>query len=169
RIFMAHHWLAAGRGDYHTSSSLAPMGWAICAGIGIKLAAPQRDCVVVTGDGCMLMHGIEIQTAARYGVKVVFVVMNNNAHGAMHIDTLQNRGISADYTALPSHDWKAFANSLGVASAKAETLEDLDEALDAAAKHPGPYLIEVMVGNFAAPNRYYAESIAEYEQRIKGL
>ncbi len=169
RIFMAHHWLAAGRGDYHTSSSLAPMGWAICAGIGIKLAAPQRDCLVVTGDGCMLMHGIEIQTAARYGVKVVFVVMNNSAHGAMHIDTLQNRGISADYTALPNHDWKAFANSLGVASAKAETLEDLDEALGAAAKHPGPYLIEVMVGNFAAPNRYYAESIAEYEQRIKGL
>ncbi|CAI2408142.1 Acetolactate synthase isozyme 3 large subunit [Serratia liquefaciens] len=169
RIFMAHHWQASGRGDYHTSSSLAPMGWAICAGIGIKLAAPHRDCVVVTGDGCMLMHGIEIQTAARYQVKMTFVVMNNCAHGAMHIDTLQNRGVSADYTALPNHDWKAFANSLGVASAKAATLEELDEALTAAAEHEGPFLIEVLVGNHVAPNRYYAESIVEYEQRIKGL
>jgi len=97
------------------------------------------------------------------------VVMNNCAHGAMHIDTLQNRGVSADYTALPNHDWKAFANSLGVASAKAATLEELDEALTAAAEHEGPFLIEVLVGNHVAPNRYYAESIVEYEQRIKGL
>lgn len=168
RIFMAHHWQARGCGDYHTSSSLAPMGWAICAGIGIKLAAPQRDCLVVTGDGCMLMHGMEIQTAARYQVKMTFVVMNNSAHGAVHIDTLQNRGVAAAYTALPNHDWKAFANSLGVASACAATLEELDHALTTAAEHDGPFLIEVMVGNHVAPNRYYAESIREYEQRIKG-
>ncbi|MFZ1872317.1 MAG: thiamine pyrophosphate-binding protein [Chania sp.] len=169
RIFMAHHWQTRGRGDYHTSSSLAPMGWAICAGIGIKLAAPQRDCLVVTGDGCMLMHGMEIQTAARYQVKMTFVVMNNSAHGAVHIDTLQNRGVSAAYTALPNHDWKAFANSLGVASAKATTLEELDHALTTAAEHEGPFLIEVMVGNHVVPNRYYSESIKEYEQRIKGI
>ncbi|MHA7846127.1 thiamine pyrophosphate-binding protein [Serratia sp. D1N4] len=169
RIFMAHHWQTHGRGDYHTSSSLAPMGWAICAGIGIKLAAPQRDCLVVTGDGCMLMHGMEIQTAARYQVKMTFVVMNNSAHGAVHIDTLQNRGVSAAYTALPNHDWRAFANSLGVASAKATTLEELDHALTMAAEHEGPFLIEVMVGNHVVPNRYYSESIKEYEQRIKGI
>jgi acetolactate synthase-1/2/3 large subunit len=112
---------------------------------------------------------MEIQTAARYQVKMTFVVMNNCAHGAMHIDTLQNRGVSADYTALPNHDWKAFANSLGVSSARAATLEELDEALVAAAEHEGPFLIEVLVGNHVAPNRYYAESIVEYEQRIKGL
>lgn len=169
RIFMAHHWHSNGGGDYHTSSSLAPMGWAICAGIGIKLAAPHRDCLVVTGDGCMLMHGIEIQTAARYRVKMTFVVMNNCAHGAMHIDTLQNRGISADYTALPNHDWQAFANSLGVAAAKAATLDELDRALAAAAEHDGPYLIEMMVGNHAVPNRYYAESVVEYQRRIEGV
>ncbi|MFI8416862.1 thiamine pyrophosphate-binding protein [Serratia sp. NPDC078593] len=169
RIFMAHHWQSSGCGDYHTSSSLAPMGWAICAGIGIKLAAPHRDCLVVTGDGCMLMHGMEIQTAARYRIKMTFVVMNNCAHGAMHIDTLQNRGISADYTVLPNHDWRAFAQSLGVAAASASTLEELDNALTAAAAHDGPYLIEMRVGNHVAPNRYYAESIVEYEQRIKTL
>lgn len=169
RIFMAHYWQARGCGDYHTSSSLAPMGWAICAGIGIKLASPHRDCLVVTGDGCMLMHGMEIQTAARYQVKMTFVVMNNSAHGAVHIDTLQNRGVSAAYTALPNHDWKAFANSLGVASACAATLEELEYALTTAAEHDGPFLIEVMVGNHVTPNRYYAESIREYEQRIKGI
>ncbi|WP_431221611.1 thiamine pyrophosphate-binding protein [Serratia sp. L9] len=167
RIFMAHHWQARGGGDYHTSSCLAPMGWAICAGIGIKLAAPQRNCLVVTGDGCMLMHGMEIQTAARYRVKMTFVVMNNSAHGAMHIDTLQNRGVSAAYTALPNHDWKAFANSLGVASAKASTLEELDCALIAAAEHDGPFLIEMIVGNHRVPNRYYADSFSDYEQRVK--
>ncbi len=167
RIFMAHHWQSHGVGDYHTSSALAPMGWAICAGIGIKLAAPQRDCLVVTGDGCMLMHGMEIQTAARYRLKMTFLVMNNCAHGAMHIDTLQQSGVGEAYTALPSHDWRAFAGSLGVAAARAATLDELDAALAAAAAHDGPYLIEMMVGNHRAPNRYYAESVAEYEQRIR--
>lgn len=169
RIFMAHYWQSNGCGDYHTSSSLAPMGWAVCAGIGIKLAAPENDCLVVTGDGCMLMHGMEIQTAARYGIKVIFVVMNNSAHGAMYIDTLHNRGISSGYTALPNHDWVAFAHSLGVTAARASTLEDLDAALDVAHDHDGPFLIEIEVGNDTPPNRYYADSTFEFEQRISNL
>ena len=48
--------------------NLGPMGWAIPAGIGAKAARPDRPLVVVTGDGCMLMHGMELQTAARYGI-----------------------------------------------------------------------------------------------------
>ncbi|VTP65156.1 Uncharacterised protein [Serratia rubidaea] len=71
----------------------------------------------------------------------------------MHIDTLQQSGVGEAYTALPSHDWRAFAGSLGVAAARAATLDELDAALAAAAAHDGPYLIEMMVGNHRAPNR----------------
>lgn len=166
RIFMAHYWSATGIGDYHTSSELAPMGWAICAGIGIKLAQPERPCMVVTGDGCMLMHGIEIQTAARYGIKMLFVVINNQAHGAMHIDTLHQRGISADFTRLPTHDWVGFATSLGVTATRVKHLAELRTAVDSANEHPGPFLIEVIVGNHSTPNRYYSQSVTAYEARI---
>jgi acetolactate synthase-1/2/3 large subunit len=157
RIFMAHYWLSSGIGNYFSSSSLAPMGWAVAAGIGVKLAAPERPCVVVTGDGCMLMHGMEIQTAARYGVKVLYVVLNNAAHGAVHIDAISNGSIPAQFSELPSHEWAAFAASLGVASRRVERVDDLADALSEASQLNGPFLIEVMTGVFPAPNRYYAE------------
>jgi acetolactate synthase-1/2/3 large subunit len=160
RIFMAHYWLTSGIGNYFSSSSLAPMGWAVAAGIGIKLAAPERPCVVVTGDGCMLMHGMEIQTAARYGVKILYVVLNNSAHGAIHIDAIKNGSIPEKFSTLPSHDWAAFAASLSVAARRVERLDDLADALSEALRCNGPFLIEVLTGVFPAPNRYYAESAA---------
>ncbi|MDN7181600.1 thiamine pyrophosphate-binding protein [Caballeronia sp. SEWSISQ10-4 2] len=160
RVFMAHYWLSSGIGNYFSSSSLAPMGWAIAAGIGIKLAAPERPCVVVTGDGCMLMHGMEIQTAARYRVKMIYVVLNNSAHGAIHIDAIGSGSISEQFTKLPRHDWTAFASSLGVAARMVECLDDLEDALSEASRYNGPFLIEVMTGVFPEPNRYYAECAA---------
>ena len=160
RIFMAHYWLSSGIGNYFSSSSLAPMGWAIAAGIGIKLAAPKRPCIVVTGDGCMLMHGTEIQTAARYGVRMIYVVLNNSAHGAIHIDAINNGSISEQFSKLPRHDWTAFASSLGVAARRVEHLDDLEDVLSEASRYNGPFLIEVMTGVFPAPNRYYAQSAA---------
>ncbi|WP_309568792.1 thiamine pyrophosphate-binding protein [Paraburkholderia sp. BL6669N2] len=158
RIFMAHYWLSSGIGNYFSSSSLAPMGWAIAAGIGIKLAAPEQPCVVVTGDGCMLMHGMEIQTAARYDVKMLYIVLNNSAHGAVHIDAISKGSIPERFTRLPSHNWAAFAASLGVAARRVERIQDLADALSEASRLNGPFLIEVMTGVFPAPNRYYAES-----------
>jgi acetolactate synthase-1/2/3 large subunit len=158
RIFMAHYWLSSGMGNYFSSNSLAPMGWAFAAGIGVKLAAPERPCVVVTGDGCMMMHGMEIQTAARYGVKVIYVVLNNSAHGAIHIDAINNGSISEQFTKLPLHSWTALASSLGVTARMVENIDDLDGVLGEASQNDGPFLIEVMVGVFPAPNRYYAEA-----------
>ncbi|MEM5331110.1 thiamine pyrophosphate-binding protein [Paraburkholderia sp. JHI2823] len=162
RIYMAHYWLSSGMGNYFSSSSLAPMGWAIAAGIGVKLAAPERPCVVVTGDGCMMMHGMEIQTAARYRVKIIYVVLNNSAHGAIHIDAISNGSISEQFTRLPRHSWTAFASSLGVTARRVERLDDLDDVLEEASQRDGPFLIEVMTGVFPTPNRYYAEAAASF-------
>jgi acetolactate synthase-1/2/3 large subunit len=161
RVFMAHYWLSSGVGNYFTSSTLAPMGWAIAAGIGVKVANPQRPCVVVTGDGCMLMHGAEIQTAARYGLRVVYVVFNNASHGAIHVDAIGNGAISRQFSELPRHDWAAFALSLGVDACKVERLDDLEDAVAKASQSSGPYLIEVITGVFPVPNQYYAESAAQ--------
>ncbi|MEM5400257.1 thiamine pyrophosphate-binding protein [Paraburkholderia unamae] len=160
RIFMAHYWLTSGMGNYFSSSSLAPMGWAIAAGIGVKIAAPERPCVVVTGDGCMMMHGTEIQTAARYGIKVIYVVLNNSAHGAIHIDAMRGGLISEQFTSLPRHSWTAFASSLGVAARVVNGIDELDDVLGEASRYNGPFLVEVMTGVFPAPNRYYSEAQA---------
>ncbi|WP_429362766.1 thiamine pyrophosphate-dependent enzyme [Paraburkholderia sp. GAS32] len=154
RIFMAHYWLSSGIGNYFSSSSLAPMGWAIAAGIGVKLAAPERPCVVVTGDGCMLIHGM---AAARYRIKIIYIVLNNSTHGAIHIDAISIGSISEQFSKLPLHDWAAFAMSLGVAARVVERLDDLEDVLSEASRYDGLFLVEMATGVFPAPNRYYAE------------
>lgn len=167
RVFMAHYWESSGMGDYFSSSTLAPMGWAVAAGIGVSLARPELPCVVVTGDGCMIMHGTEIQTAARYRANVIYIVLNNSAHGAIHVDAISGTDLSTDYTALSQHDWSAFARALGVRAARVERVEDIAAHIADAFSAPGPYLLEVMTGIFRAPNRYYADSHAAFEAAMK--
>lgn len=167
RVFMAHYWESNGMGDYFSSSTLAPMGWAVAAGIGVSLARPELPCVVVTSDGCMLMHGTEIQTAARYQANVIYIVLNNSAHGAIHVDAVAGSDLSTDFTALPQHDWSAFARALGVRAARVERMEDVATHIEHAFSASGPYLLEVMTGVFRAPNRYYADSHAAFEAVMK--
>jgi acetolactate synthase-1/2/3 large subunit len=167
RVFMAHYWQSKGMADYFSSSTLAPMGWAVAAGIGVSLARPEFPCVVVTGDGCMLMHGTEIQTAARYQANVVYIVLNNSAHGAIHIDAVSGADMSTDFSALPQHDWAGFARALGLRASRIERMEDIALHMEQAFAAPGPYLLEVMTGIFREPNRYYADSHAAYEAALK--
>lgn len=81
RSFATHYWLTEIAQGFYSANTMCSMGWAIPASIGIHLAR-RAPCVVITGDGCMLMHGIEIQTAARYHADVVYVVFNNGYYGA---------------------------------------------------------------------------------------
>jgi acetolactate synthase-1/2/3 large subunit len=108
----------------------------------------------------MMMHGMEIQTAARYGVKVIYVVLNNAAHGAIHIDAIKSGSIAQQFTRLPCHSWSAFASSIGVAARAVERIDELDDVVNEACEYDGPFLIEVIAGVFPAPNRYYAEAEA---------
>ncbi len=81
RAFGVHYWDSYGPREFLTASGLGPMGWGIPAGIGAKAARPDVPVVVFTGDGCMRMHGIEVQSAARFGLPIIVVVSNNAALG----------------------------------------------------------------------------------------
>lgn len=121
RLYCAHIWQMHDHESYFTSINNGHMGWAIAASIGIKIANPHKDCLCITGDGCMLMNGTEIQTAAKYNIKVLFVVLNNNAHGAMVSSKL-----SKNSYLIPDHDWSLFANAFGIKSMTVRNLIDLE-------------------------------------------
>jgi acetolactate synthase-1/2/3 large subunit len=67
---------APGQGYIRAAGSL---GWAFPAGIGAKLAAPERPVVVFTGDGGLWYHVAELETAVRRRAPVVVVVNDNQA------------------------------------------------------------------------------------------
>jgi acetolactate synthase-1/2/3 large subunit len=153
RVFGAHYWRSFAPRQYLTATTLAPMGWAIAAAVGAKLAMKDvgitdaeknRPCAVITGDGCMLMHGNEIQTAARYGLGIIYVVINNGAHGNIYLGVKQNPAAAA-LTLLPTHNWAQYAQALGCDGVVVDKPGDLAAAFQKAFAQPltKPLVIDV--------------------------
>jgi acetolactate synthase-1/2/3 large subunit len=113
RAFAGHYWSAYAPRTYISATNLGPMGWAIPAAIGVQCAQPGRRVAVITGDGCMQMHGLEVQTAARYALPIVYVVINNGALGNVWLRARQYGALPAELTSIPDHDWAGFARAFG--------------------------------------------------------
>ena len=60
------------------------MGYEIAGGLGVKLADPDREVVVMVGDGSYLMLNSEIATAVMLGLKLVIVVLDNHGYGCIN-------------------------------------------------------------------------------------
>ncbi|MEI6154190.1 MAG: thiamine pyrophosphate-dependent enzyme [Deltaproteobacteria bacterium] len=162
RAFSGHYWEAYEPRSYLSATNLGPMGWAIAAGIGAKAARPERPLVVVTGDGCMLMHGMEIQTAARYNIPVIFLVINNGALGNVWLRANEEGPGPRGLAELPVHDWAGFARSLGLAAATIEKPDRMEAAFAQALESRSPYLIDVRCDR-AFPTPVAPFSIAKKE------
>lgn len=64
------------------SMGYGPMGFGVAGVLGAKLAAPDRACVSVCGDGAFFMHASVLGTAVEYNIPVVWVVWNNYAYAS---------------------------------------------------------------------------------------
>ncbi|MGF1682845.1 thiamine pyrophosphate-binding protein [Photobacterium minamisatsumaniensis] len=140
RAFAGHYWQSNAPREYLTATALAPMGWAIPAGIGAKVAEPEKACVIVTGDGCMLMNGIEIQSAARNNIPLIVLVVNNSALGNVYLRA--KTPIAKELTSLNTHNWADFSKSLGGDGVVVENPDDLAAAFDRAFSAKGPFVID---------------------------
>jgi acetolactate synthase-1/2/3 large subunit len=163
RAFAGHYWESFGPGGVRSATNLGPMGWAIPAAIGGKLARPDVPVAVITGDGCMRMHGLEIATAARYRVPVLFVVSNNSALGNVYLRARKENAGAAEMTLLPEVDWAAFGRVLGAGGTRVEAPQDLAAALREALAAPGPYVLDVITQrDCLTPVSPYNTMAAEY-------
>jgi 3D-(3,5/4)-trihydroxycyclohexane-1,2-dione acylhydrolase (decyclizing) len=140
---------------YHVEYAFSCMGYEIAAGIGVKMAAPDREVYVLVGDGSYLMLNTELVTAVQEGIKIIVVLVIN--HGFQSIGALsesvgvqrfgtqyrrrnQTGQLEGDY--LPT-DLAANAQSLGVAVLRAATISELDEALKTARSNDVTTVIEI--------------------------
>jgi acetolactate synthase-1/2/3 large subunit len=132
----------APRTFFYPSNYIA-LGWALPAAIGAAVAMPDRPVVSVSGDGGFLMTAQELATAVRYRLKLVVIVHNDSAYGA--IRNLQRARYEARYvdTDLNNPDFVEFAESFGVPATRAADAEAFSAALRSALKRNGPSLIEV--------------------------
>ena len=107
------------------------MGYEIAGGLGVKLAAPEREVVVMVGDGSYLMLNSEIATSVALGAKLIVVLLDNRGFGC--INRLQQATVGEKFNNLlpgvPQIDFRAHAESLGAIAEKAANISELEAAL----------------------------------------
>ncbi len=137
------------------------MGYGTPAAIAAKLAEPERIVVALAGDGCFMMHGQELATAAQYGANIVIIVVNNAMYGTirMHQEREYPGRISA--TPLSNPDFAALARAYGGHGEIVEKTEDFEPAFERSLKAGVPALIELRVDPDASTPRATLTSIRE--------
>lgn len=162
-FFTMHYWQTRRPGQHMLAMGIGAMGWAIPAAIGVHLARPDARVVVVTGDGCMGMHGMELKTASRYKIPIIVVVFNNAAHGNVYLRVKRLAPEAAHLTELPQYDWAALAASLGVPGVMVERPDQLVGAFEQALAAKGPFLVDVRCDRDAAtPSGPWSEAVSEW-------
>jgi 3D-(3,5/4)-trihydroxycyclohexane-1,2-dione acylhydrolase (decyclizing) len=76
-------WRTTDPKGFHLEYGYSTMGYECAAGIGAKMACPDREIYVMVGDGNYLMMNNEIVTAVQEGIKVIIVLLNNNGFGSI--------------------------------------------------------------------------------------
>ncbi|MEO3925185.1 thiamine pyrophosphate-binding protein [Micromonosporaceae bacterium B7E4] len=128
--------------------SAGHLGWAFCAGVGAKCAAPDRPVVVFTGDAGLYYHLGEIETAVRRKVNLV-TVLNNN-HGGNQ----SRRGFDRAYGGQATErsrelwtyhevDFARIAEEMGALGIRVDRPGDLATALDRALSADRPVVVDV--------------------------
>ncbi len=146
RAFAGHYWQSYSPLTYISATNLGPMGWAIPAAIGVQCARPGKKVAVITGDGCMHMHGLEVATAARYRLPIIYAVINNGALGNVWLRAHTLGPVPNELTTLPDIDWAGFARNFGGNGITVADPKDLEAAFDGALSNPGPTVIDVKSG-----------------------
>ncbi|CAN3129946.1 3D-(3,5/4)-trihydroxycyclohexane-1,2-dione acylhydrolase (decyclizing) [Mycobacterium sp. smrl_JER01] len=76
-------WRMRDRKGYHVEYGFSCMGYEIAGGIGVRMAAPDRDVFVMVGDGSYLMMATELVTAVQEGVKIIPVLVQNHGFASI--------------------------------------------------------------------------------------
>lgn len=132
-------WPATLPGSYHLEYGFSCMGYEIAGGIGVKMAHPDKEVVIMVGDGSYMMMNSELATSISLGKKLTIVVLDNHGFGC--INRLQMATGGANFNNLwqdcamevqPDIDFRAHAESMGVIARKVASIAELEGELETA-------------------------------------
>ncbi len=141
------------------SWGFAAMGFATSGILGAKLAAPDRPCIAIAGDGSFLMTPHALATAVEYDIPVVWVVWNNQGYCSirdLQVGLFGGRELATSFAQersgeLYSPDFAALAKAFGVASHRVTHAGEIEDAIAHAVAANRPYLVEVPVDREIRP------------------
>jgi acetolactate synthase-1/2/3 large subunit len=143
---------------YLTTGYQGTLGWGLPTALGAKVAMPDRAVVSVSGDGGFMFGVQELATAVKHNIGVVALVFTDDAYGnvrRMQQDNFEGRVVASD---LANPDFVKLGDSFGLRTAHARDPQSLRKEMAAAIKSNEPSLIEIPVGTFPDPWRYFVRA-----------
>src|SRR5690606_29412035 len=129
-------WKAEGPGSYHLEYGFSTMGYEIAGGLGVKLARPDDDVVVMVGDGSYMMLNSEIASSIMLGAKLTIVLLDNAGYGCINRLQMATGGANFNnllkdthHVTLPGIDFAAHAAAMGAITKKVGSIAELEAAL----------------------------------------
>jgi len=143
-------WKAGRPMSYHMEYGFSCMGYEVAGGLGIKMAEPDRDVIVMVGDGSYMMMNSELASAVSMGIKITIVLTDNRGYGC--INRLQMATGGAEFNNMLDHshhvnalqiDFVAHAAAMGAVASKVGSIAALENALAAARESTVPTMIVI--------------------------
>ena len=144
------------------------MGYGVPSAVAAKLVFPQRTVASFSGDGCFLMNGQELATAAQYDLKILFLVINNNMYGTIRMHQERDYPARVHGTDLRNPDFAALAKAYGIHGAVVERTDEFPKALANALVQQGPALIEIRTDPEAITTRGSLSAMRESALKARG-
>lgn len=127
-------WRCGLPGNYHLDYAYSCMGYEIAGGLGAKLARPEREVIVVVGDGSYMMLNAELATSVMLGKKLIVVILDNRGYGC--IERLQGRCGGVSFNNMlddcvppegmrPAIDFAMHARAMGAQAVHVSDVEQL--------------------------------------------
>ncbi len=138
-------------GTYVDSSYFATLGFAFPTALGAKVGNPDKNVVVICGDGGFPYASAELATAVQENINVVVLLFANNAYGT--VTGIQRRQFGGRYIGDQLHnpDYVKFAEAFGAMGIRVKSHEELAEKLREALAAECPAIIEVPVPPLETP------------------
>ncbi|MFJ6322475.1 MULTISPECIES: 3D-(3,5/4)-trihydroxycyclohexane-1,2-dione acylhydrolase (decyclizing) [unclassified Rhizobium] len=135
-------WPATVPGSYHMEYGFSCMGYEIAGGLGAKMAHPEKDVVVMVGDGSYMMLNSELATSVMLGLKITVVLLDNRGYGCINRLQMATGGANFNnllkdsrFEVMPEIDFRAHAASMGAIAVKVSSIAELEQAIEASKKN----------------------------------
>jgi 3D-(3,5/4)-trihydroxycyclohexane-1,2-dione acylhydrolase (decyclizing) len=124
------------------------MGYEIAAGLGVKMAHPDREVVVMVGDGSYMMLNSELATSVMLGHKIITVILDNRGYACINrlqistgAESFNNLLDTARHVVPSDIDFTAHAGAMGAIAEKVSSVAELEEAMQRARAADRSYAI----------------------------
>jgi 3D-(3,5/4)-trihydroxycyclohexane-1,2-dione acylhydrolase (decyclizing) len=129
-------WPATVPGSYHMEYGFSCMGYEIAGGLGAKMAHPEKDVVVMVGDGSYMMMNSELATSVMLGLKLNIVLLDNRGYGCINRLQMATGGANFNnllkdsyHEVMPEIDFRAHAEAMGAIAVKVSSIAELEQAI----------------------------------------